>query len=635
LDSANYQTVIETMKLKIKEVMDKGEIPGLAIALVDKDKIIWSEGFGYTDTTKKEKVTADTLFSTQSMAKTVTATTFMILASKGLIALDEPLRKYYPDFTVNTKFGDKDEEIAKITFRKLMGHSAGFTHEAPRGNNFDDSNCTFDEHIISINNTWLRSKVGSEFAYSNIGLDLTAFVLGKIKNKSFLEVVKEELFQPLGIEKATLDINEALKHSFAKGHIGGFETPTIQVPMLGAAGVYISVNEQAKFAMLHLNNGNFEDKQLITRENFDEMYKSQFEKEGIKLPFGLGLFKDRPIDNVEPYTHGGGGYGYLTNHVWVPKYNLAAIVFTNSMGHNNEQVNLSRQALELMIKEKSKPQTVEIAPEKLQRLVGTYYTQRALMQNVVHEDGKLVVYNKQGKRTSLYPQNELEFLTEDDKKFVFKLDKQNRAETLEHHLKNYFVNYKYNDRPNEQPGLNNKSWQEFLGIYEIHSDAVKYYIALGVCNGHLYLYFYDKYKLQQYQENHFFTADGELLILEKDKVSFRYIPMTKTDFKINELVEDCKENEHKRFVYKDIFSNVKEILYWKKDFDTTYEFICKIIEIDNIYKEILSEFGTMLYAYRKLEQAKKCFSQLLSQDEEDTKAQEMLERIEKEQKSTN
>lgn len=197
------------------------------------------------------------------------------------------------------------------------------------------------------------------------------------------------------------------------------------------------------------------------------------------------------------------------------------------------------------------------------------------------------------------------------------------------------MKYKYNDGPKNQPGLNNKSWQEYLGIYEIYSFAVKYYIALGVCNGHLYLYFYDKYKLQQYQDNLFFTADGELLILDKDKVSFRYIPMTKTEMKIDELLEDCKENEHKRSVYKDIFSNVKEILYWTKDFDTTYEFILKIIDIDNIYKEVLSEFGTMLYAYRNLDQAKKCFGQLLSRDEKDTKAQEMLERIENEQKSIN
>ena len=125
----------------IEKEIDANNILGLSFALVSDKGILWSKGYGYTNLEKKEKVTVDTLFSTQSMGKSFTATTFLILASKNNVNLDDPIRKYYPEFYINTKFGNPEEEIRKITFRRMLSHWAGFTHEAPLGNNYDDTPC--------------------------------------------------------------------------------------------------------------------------------------------------------------------------------------------------------------------------------------------------------------------------------------------------------------------------------------------------------------------------------------------------------------------------------------------------------------------------------------------------------------
>ncbi len=619
------------MRKEIKEVIEKEKICGLAIALVDEDNIVWSEGFGFIDNARKDKVTADTLFSTQSMGKTITTTTFMILASKGLINLDDPIRKYYPEFVVNTKFGDRDQEIEKITFRRMLSHTAGFTHEAGIGNNYDNTPCTYEDHIASVAEAWLRSKVGSEFAYANIGLDLTGYVLGKIMNKTFKEVVNEELFQPLRIKTATLDINEAQKHSFAKGNIGDFETPTVQIPMLGAGGVYISVNEQAKFAMLHLNKGKIKGKQLISKEYFQEMYKSQFEEDGVKSTFGLGLYKEKPIEDVEVYSHGGGGYGYLTQHTWIPKHKIAAIVFTNSMHHSGEQVKLTRKALELMFKEKTKPKTVDVESKSLKKLVGTYYRHRVSMQNIVFENGKLINYNLFGKKQLLYPQSELEFLTEDKNLFTFILDEKQKVKSIKWKTDDSLFKLNYNDGPNDEKGPNKKSWEKYLGIYEFYSYGLKYYLALDVFNGYLYIYLTDKIKLEEYQENIYFTMDGEAFVLDEEKMSYRNIPLTKSELNTDELIKECKRNEQKKQCYKWTFNIVSGILFWLKGFDIAYEFLLKTIEIDEIFKDNLWNFGNKIYAFRELEYAKKCFEKLLSLDKDDKKAKEMIEKIIKEQ----
>ena len=255
-----YSEAIEDLSSEISKSMERENICGLSIALIDDDETIWAQGFGYTDRSQTEPITADTLFSSQSFGKSLTATAFLMMASEGLINLDDPIRKYYPEFTINTKFGDPEKETGKITFRRMLSHWAGFTHEALVGNNYTETKGTFEEHIESISEGWLKSPVGSELSYSNLGFELTGYVMGLILNQHYAEVMKEVLLHPLGITEATYDVDEALGKSFAKGHSGKFAVPVVQVPMLPSGGIYISATDVAKFISLHLRKGRIDDR---------------------------------------------------------------------------------------------------------------------------------------------------------------------------------------------------------------------------------------------------------------------------------------------------------------------------------------------------------------------------------------
>ncbi|MHA2253486.1 MAG: serine hydrolase domain-containing protein, partial [Candidatus Kariarchaeaceae archaeon] len=121
----------------IEEILDeRNDTLGLSIAIIDDKEVIWAKGFGYTDNKKDNRVTAETLFSSQSMGKCFTATAFLIMTSNGLVNLDDPIRKFYPEFNIKTKFGIAEEEIEKITFRRMLNHRAGLTHEALVGSNY-------------------------------------------------------------------------------------------------------------------------------------------------------------------------------------------------------------------------------------------------------------------------------------------------------------------------------------------------------------------------------------------------------------------------------------------------------------------------------------------------------------------
>ena len=183
--------------------MAEQDVPGLAVALVDGDRVLWTEGFGYRDRRGRHPVTADTMFSVQSMSKLFTATAVMQAVEAGRLDLDEPITTYLPDFTVHSAFETHPER--KITLRMLLSHTAGFTHEAPVGNNNELEPGDFDAHVRSISDTWLRFPVGTGYAYSNLGIDLAGYILEQVEGKPFAEVMRDSLLAPLGMDHSTFD----------------------------------------------------------------------------------------------------------------------------------------------------------------------------------------------------------------------------------------------------------------------------------------------------------------------------------------------------------------------------------------------------------------------------------------------
>ena len=95
------------------------DIAGASIALVDGESIVWSEGFGYTNRSNKVKVTGDTVFHVGSISKSFTALGVLKAAGKGLLALDDPVKKHLPWFSLHSRFGAAETE--SITLRHLLG----------------------------------------------------------------------------------------------------------------------------------------------------------------------------------------------------------------------------------------------------------------------------------------------------------------------------------------------------------------------------------------------------------------------------------------------------------------------------------------------------------------------------------
>ncbi len=327
--------IIEKYRQAIPQLMAEQHIPGLAVAVTDENGVLWSEGFGYTDNNHKVAVKPDTIFSVQSASKNFTAMAVLMAVQEELLDLDAPITTYLPDFTVHSIFEEHPER--KITVRMLLSHTAGFTMEAPVGNNFDLGHVDFDEHVKSISQTWLRFPVGTGYAYSNVGYSLAGYILQKVSGQPFPQYVEEHLLHPVGMGNSSFDMAQIrLNPNRAIGHAKPYPKVPLEIPLIPEGGLYTSVNDMAKYIQFHLNRGSVNGPSVLKSALLDEMYTVPSSSQGGLEGYGLGVARTTWYNgrNAILFCHGGGGFGFLADLWWLPELKIGITVLTNSSDHN-------------------------------------------------------------------------------------------------------------------------------------------------------------------------------------------------------------------------------------------------------------------------------------------------------------
>jgi CubicO group peptidase (beta-lactamase class C family) len=279
------------------------------------------------------------MFSVQSMSKVFTATAVMQAVQSHRLDLDVPITTYLPGFRVHSAFESHPER--RITLRMLLGHTAGFTHEAPLGNNYEPDPGDFDAHVRSISDTWLRFPVGTGYAYSNLGIDLAGHILEKVGNQPFPAVMRDSLLAPLGMDHSTFD--RAQVHAIADravGHSDDIVPPPVDVPMTAAGGLWASATDLARFLTFQLGDDTVDGRTVLDAALMTEMRTVPAPDAGAPAGYALGVARTRW--RVGPYpdlfNHGGGGYGFLSDLWWLPQLRLGIAVLTNSDTHDLQGV---------------------------------------------------------------------------------------------------------------------------------------------------------------------------------------------------------------------------------------------------------------------------------------------------------
>lgn len=528
----DIDSLIAAERDRITEAMEREDLPGVAIAFIHDNQPVWTEGFGVTDQRTKRKVELDTIFSIQSTSKNFTATAVMLAVQRGLLDLDAPITKYVPDFTVRSRFEDRPHE--KTTLRLLLANRAGFTHEAPIGNNYDPEFPTFAEHVRSISQTWLRFPVGERYRYSNLGFDLAGFILQECMGKPFAQCVRELIFEPLGMKDSTVATDQYAKRTNrAVGHQRGYDSVPLKTPLIASGGVYTSARDVAKYCAFHVNRGRADGKAILDEKLWNEMHAFAYGGD-----YSLGVIRSElryGETNVRMLSHAGGGFGFGCVFQYCPSAGMAWVAMFNkqtasSYGFGKPLLDaaLTRRfgAAAPRIPAGDLP-CIDLPPAWLQKYTGRYVG-RNVMATLAIEDGTLVL--RTSKTTSpvrFTAPDELAIASPQGDAITYRYEAA--SELAPAHLECWVgeQSLDYNDSERDAPGPDKTEWAPYLGRYRlVQWGKPADEIVIQRRNG--YLYMNETRLIVEHEPGLFFTCDGEA-------VDFRQKPATWRNFRMERV----------------------------------------------------------------------------------------------------
>ena len=533
----DYSSVIETIKQSLPMAMARNDITGASIALVDGDQIVWSEGFGYTDRSKKVKVTSDTLFHVGSITKSFTALGVLKAVTKGLLALDDPVKKHLSWFTAGSRFGEAEPE--RITIRHLLSHHSGLGTWSPLGNPSDPQyhTRTFEEVVKSTRGSWLKFPAGERFEYSNQGMDLVGGALEQTSGKGFADFMREEILAPLGMTSSTFHQAEATqRETCARGYLGKRAVPIangVVMPLLAAGGLFASIRDLARFIIFHLRGGAANGKQILPLRLLQEMYAPQGTAGNQISGYGLGIYKAIQHDRVR-LSHGGLGYGISAHYRFLPEHQIGIALLTNQdSAHNAPE--LASRAIDLMLTAKlgalpaEKPlhppgkASLSVGESALRRLEATYLLYDGILFRFQYEKGNLfhIVGNE---KLKLDAHSSDEF-TRGRRRYKFILAENGKPKGVQifdpHYdpqtAENSVLYLPVNKAPADERGLNKPEWPRRTGKYTGAFIGGSSEVNISLENGYLYLN--GELKLTESKPDFFFTADGEAVIFKDEVLS--------------------------------------------------------------------------------------------------------------------
>jgi CubicO group peptidase (beta-lactamase class C family) len=528
----DLRPLIDRERKNILVAMAKEDIPGVAVCLIYNGRPAWIEGFGVTDRRSGRMVDDDTIFSIQSTSKNFTATAVLIAVQRGLLDLDEPITTYLPGFTVQSRF--ETAPAKNITLRLLLSHRAGFTHEAPIGNNADASFRDFAAHVASISRTWLRFPVGERYRYSNLGVDLAGYILQTVSKMSFPSCLRTMIFDPLRMTDTTAATEVYIRRGDrAVGHEAGYTTVPLRIPLIPSGGVYTSARDMAAYLMFHLNKGRLGSNTILEEKSWEEMH--HFPPGG---DYGLGVarfdlhYGDTPVRLL---SHNGGGFGFgcRLNYVpeaklgWAVLFNrpvLAGYQFGGELLHNI----LFRRYGSLRTSAPAQDSlTIKPEKEQLAQFVGSYVG-RARSVDMKIIDGRLAIQTEA-------QSTPVEFTSPVDVSIPGPAGNlvschyfaASDRETAHFECSIGDLSVDYNDGPHDAPGPNNAAWDLLLGDYLIYQWC-KPSQQLTVHRKNGYLYLNETRLIVEFEPGLFFTTDGEAVDFRPAVPTWRNIALKRT-----------------------------------------------------------------------------------------------------------
>lgn len=392
-DLARTKSVLTGM---IEKAISERGVPSISIALVRGDSIVWTAAFGYANVRTKTPATPETIYSTGSTFKSVTATALMQLVEAGKLDLDQPVNRYLGDVQVK----DRLQSEKAVTSRHMLSHQSGLVAGAVTKPLWGRQLPKTLEAMVS--GLYSIRAPETKYEYNNFAYGMAGLMIEKISGTDYQSYMLEHILKPLGITTAhpvvpSPEMVELMALPYMPGGAEGKPTPVAQVhfDVYPAGDIYLTAADMARFLAMQLNDGMFRGTRIISVASAKAMREPPY---GGNYGFGLGVRKD-PATGHTIIAHTGGIPGQSSNMMG----DVDAKVGVYYMSNSGAPGSIGEAALKLLRGEDFTPppdrKPIAVEPKVLDTYVGGY--EAGDLRFMVTREGNALVLRQVGAPTPM------------------------------------------------------------------------------------------------------------------------------------------------------------------------------------------------------------------------------------------
>jgi CubicO group peptidase (beta-lactamase class C family) len=322
-----------TLDQQITKAVSDYNLPGMALAIVKNDEILFQKGYGVKNTLTNDRVTVNSDFAIASISKAFAGVCLAMLVEEGKLKWTDKVVNHLPYFKLMDDYATRN-----MTIRDLVNHNSGF-------DTFDGdlliygTSYTGKEALIRMQHEKPSYDFRQSYGYQNLMFVAAGEVILAASGKSWHDFVNDRIFKPLGMSRSNTSISQYKENQdIAMPHLKGKPQELINYDNWGAAAsINSNVNDMSRWIRFWLNQGKLDNQILLKPESISDLhmprtmlpvYPSQ-ENMGIHFrAYGCGWFM-MDYHGRKILEHGGGLPGYISKICLVPEENLGFIILTN------------------------------------------------------------------------------------------------------------------------------------------------------------------------------------------------------------------------------------------------------------------------------------------------------------------
>jgi CubicO group peptidase (beta-lactamase class C family) len=376
-DDPRITSALHLLELWLEAQSAYENIPGISMAVVHDQELLWAGGLGYADKEEKKPVTPETIYGIGSISKLFTSIAVLQLRDQGKLRLDDPVVKHLPWFNIKQTY----PEGPPITIHGLLTHSSGL----PRDADFPYWSAPYSEFptgeqiITTLANQATVYPADAHFEYSNLGYALAGEIVTRVSGQDYADYIKQNILVPLGLNDTRPELPEEHKGGRLATGYSSITRDGIQNKMpffqakgiVPAAGYSSTVIDLARFAswQFRLIGGGKEE--VLRANTLKEMQRFQWMDPNTTWGLGFTVWRSSGKSYV---GHGGICAGYRSQLTLQPQEKIAAVFLANSSGVNSWIY--AQRACEIVASAIAEalgsPDTAEQPDPALRKYEGTY-----------------------------------------------------------------------------------------------------------------------------------------------------------------------------------------------------------------------------------------------------------------------